>query len=535
MKKLFVICVLGGILATASGAGAEELWGTTFGAHSEIFLVDTSDGSISTYMDFGGLWFGDIAVNPTNTYLYVTHFGIGFDQLSQIDVATLNIQQTWTLPAGMNALAWKTGTSDKLYGIQGGGALDGDLYEITISGTTMTATLVGTIPSLASDGDIAQDPATGHWYATFLPANKTYLWDVDVIDPANSTQGPELGDYGDNTGRVYISALAFTEDGTLWGGSWGTNSGGTYSPLDLYTIDPLNGPAGLPPIYDLSGTLQGDGITGLASILHPDSVYWKGLTWSIRGASTTATVSVDDYLDISVLGNETGQGPDNWNVSAMLPSNINQANGGWVEFTWVGNEVVWPGHGPGCRAYIDTLENGFESMFQCGSIFNIEDFLANHHVYDSNTGTWPVAKWYGLGKRRDGVGVEHTFKVGMKTSGEVDIWFDGGLLDTFEASENLTFFEKAILGIDTANGTIGTGTYTDFRFGTCYGVTEPVLTVFRGGENLYHLVWDVEGPFDLEFDTSLTFESPDVIDVTGLTEYDYYTEEGHGFFRLKCE
>ena len=60
----------------------------------------------------------------------------------------------------------------------------------------------------------------------------------------------------------------------------------------------------------------------------------------------------------------------------------------------------------------------------------------------------------------------------------------------------------------------------------------PDLTISRLGGNVYHLVWDEAGFYDLEFDTSLTFDNPDVVDVTGLTEYDYSTGEDSGFFRL---
>jgi len=268
MKTIQVMCVLVVLGFSGWADAGEKLWGCTFGDKSEVFFVDTADGSVSRYKDFGAVWFGDVAADPANANLYVTSWGSnGFDVLSRMDVATLTVQETWTLPAGMNALAWKTGSADTLYGIRGGGAVNGDLYEITVSGAGMSASLVGTIPSMASDGDIARDPTTGDWYATFLPESKTYLWDVDVATPAASTQGPELGDWGLDTGRVYISGLAFTRDGTLWGGSWGTNSGGTYSPLDLYTIDAASGPAGLAPVWDLSGALGGAGITGLAVVI----------------------------------------------------------------------------------------------------------------------------------------------------------------------------------------------------------------------------------------------------------------------------
>ena len=61
----------------------------------------------------------------------------------------------------------------------------------------------------------------------------------------------------------------------------------------------------------------------------------------------------------------------------------------------------------------------------------------------------------------------------------------------------------------------------------------PELQITLTGEDTYHLSWDEAGAYDLEFDTSLAFDSPDAVDVTGLTEYDYNTGEGRGFFRLK--
>lgn len=60
----------------------------------------------------------------------------------------------------------------------------------------------------------------------------------------------------------------------------------------------------------------------------------------------------------------------------------------------------------------------------------------------------------------------------------------------------------------------------------------PDLTITRPTLDTYHLVWDEAGFFNLEFDTSATFDDPDVTDVTGLTEYDHATTEDRTFFRL---
>ncbi len=60
----------------------------------------------------------------------------------------------------------------------------------------------------------------------------------------------------------------------------------------------------------------------------------------------------------------------------------------------------------------------------------------------------------------------------------------------------------------------------------------PNLVISSEIENTYHLTWGEAGFFDLEFDISISFDDPDVVDVTGITEYDYYTEKNKGFFRL---
>jgi hypothetical protein len=64
-------------------------------------------------------------------------------------------------------------------------------------------------------------------------------------------------------------------------------------------------------------------------------------------------------------------------------------------------------------------------------------------------------------------------------------------------------------------------------------IEPPDLVISSAGGNMYHLSWAEAGPYDLEFDSSPDFNSPVAVDVTGLTEYDYYTEETQGIFRLK--
>jgi len=79
--------------------------------------------------------------------------------------------------------------------------------------------------------------------------------------------------------------------------------------------------------------------------------------------------------------------------------------------------------------------------------------------------------------------------------------------------------------------TVSEGLYQPIYY-FCRMADAPDLAISRLSENTYRLAWPEAGFFDLEFDTSPAFDSPDVTDVTGLTEYDYATNESRGFFRL---
>lgn len=63
----------------------------------------------------------------------------------------------------------------------------------------------------------------------------------------------------------------------------------------------------------------------------------------------------------------------------------------------------------------------------------------------------------------------------------------------------------------------------------------PRLQIFFNGSNTYYLVWDEAGSYDLQFDTSLSFDNPQSIDVTNLTQYSYATDGEILFFRLKSK
>jgi choice-of-anchor C domain-containing protein len=239
--------------------GASRVWGCTFGPHSEIFQLDTATGAVIAYQDFGNLNFADVAVDPSDTFLYAVHLGTGYNQLSKIDTATLTVRQTWTLPSevSINALTWKAGTADTLYGIQEGGADSSILYELTLGATGPSVRTVGLIPVGGSGGDLAEDPATGQWWAAFMEDDTASLVSVDTLKPEASVFGPTLD-------RAYVDALEYDGNGTLWAASSATIAGATYGTREVYRIQINGGNTVITPVCDLSAALQGDGISGLA-------------------------------------------------------------------------------------------------------------------------------------------------------------------------------------------------------------------------------------------------------------------------------
>ena len=209
------------------------------------------------------------------------------------------------------------------------------------------------------------------------------------------------------------------------------------------------------------------------------AVDWKGLTWTVYGANTTAVVNVDGGLDITVLGGQSGDpGNDNWVLHSLLPTNLIQANGPWVEFkikdTYAGDADVG-----GPRGFVDTDINGWttETMWQGGIYAEYPNYYLNHNVYDFDSGGWAndPNDWYTGPVRTAG---EHVVKFGMGPGGDVDMWFDGVLGQTISASADCTFFKRMYLGVTTVPGTTFTATYNDLSWGTGYvNVPEPATLI----------------------------------------------------------
>jgi hypothetical protein len=214
----------------------------------------------------------------------------------------------------------------------------------------------------------------------------------------------------------------------------------------------------------------------MVSAASATTVSWKGLTWTMYGANTTAVVNGSGGLDITVLGGQSGDPvPDNWVLRSILPANMTQANAPWVEFkivdTYAGDKSVGAP-----RGFVDTTMNNKETMWQGGVLAGYQKNYLNHHVWDYTINDWVAGDWYVGPARTAG---EHTIKFGMRTDGTVDMWLDGVLGQTIAASPDCTIFEQMYLGVDTLSGTTFTGTYNDLQWGTGY-VPEPATVCLLG-------------------------------------------------------
>lgn len=205
-----------------------------------------------------------------------------------------------------------------------------------------------------------------------------------------------------------------------------------------------------------------------------DTVAWKGLTWTIRGASNSAVVTPDGYLSVSVLGGNSGDPePDNWAAYAK------PAGAMWMQFTFTD-----PGGGYSPRAYASgRVVGGGEMLVQGGVLapYYVPNTWVNAHIYTTG---WVFNDWTKIySERKPG---DHTFKVGLGPNGEVDVLYDGTLAAMYRVGESgfdwtADLLRIAYLGVDTASGTNATIVYKDFQYGTSYNpVPEPGTLMLLG-------------------------------------------------------
>ena len=145
-----------------------------------------------------------------------------------------------------------------------------------------------------------------------------------------------------------------------------------------------------------------------------------------------------------------------------------------------------------------------------------------------------------------GTGMEDAFNGGYYYSAPFDTPFAGLLvkLATGTTSQyrhqiiDFVPFEESILVQFQAVDSWGQEfqrTYETTAFWYQQPPAIPALNISRLSNTEYYLTWSPAGAYDLQFDTEWGFPSPDEVDVTGLTEYTYFTPGTEGHFRLKLK
>jgi hypothetical protein len=217
-----------------------------------------------------------------------------------------------------------------------------------------------------------------------------------------------------------------------------------------------------------------------APVTGPGTIDWKGLTWTVD-ANAQAEV-VDGNLYIEVNGETADPAFDNWNVHANLPT-LDYTGGAWFKFAFLDSSFDSLGGGP--RAYLDTWEGETEYMYQGGILPDYASYFTNYALF---SGTWGPSSFFGAGDRATG---EHSFTVEMTADNEVNLYFDNILRGTIASAETPSYFETAFLGITSdswTTGSFGSGTYTDFAYGTGSAPVPVPAAVWLLGSGLMGLI-----------------------------------------------
>ncbi|OHB49843.1 MAG: hypothetical protein A2Y10_09465 [Planctomycetes bacterium GWF2_41_51] len=189
------------------------------------------------------------------------------------------------------------------------------------------------------------------------------------------------------------------------------------------------------------------------------TIEWKGLEWTMRG-SASATIREGDSLEISVIpGSSNDPSPDNWVLTTPLPITTQ-----WVEFSFI--DTTGAGGLTVPRAYVDTSHDGGSTLIQGGGYSGYSTAYINYHWYKNG---WLINEWINLGTRTENS--EHTFKVGRRPDGSIDLYYDG-VLKANVTDINPPFFGRAYLGIQAEGTGTAFGTYTNFSYGDTY-IPEP--------------------------------------------------------------
>jgi len=237
-----------------------------------------------------------------------------------------------------------------------------------------------------------------------------------------------------------------------------------------------------------------------------DTVDWKGLAWTIRGDANSAIVTPEGYLSISVLGGNSGDpGNDNWALYShnFMPTTSSM----WMEFTFTDPGVTGIA---GPRAYAEARGTApFEMLMQGGAYHPNNPTYVNLNVWQDSQ--WKINNWnYPYANRPVG---DHTFKVGLGPNGEIDLFYDGNLVEAYRYGQSYSswngsayedvqftwipnYLNYAYLGVTTETGTSATIIYKDFQYGASYNPVPLPGTLLLLGSGLAGLgIWRRRGIF----------------------------------------
>jgi len=157
----------------------------------------------------------------------------------------------------VNALCAESDTS--LLAIEGGGVNNPHLMRINLDGSGDYSSLsdLGALPTGPSGGDLDKDPFTGKWYGAFEGSGQTEIWELNIANPASSTQASAHS-------VTYLAGLSFRPNGT----TTAMSLAGSWNDRNLYEVNVTTSATTV--LHDLSTDLAGN-IFGLSPI-QPESV-----------------------------------------------------------------------------------------------------------------------------------------------------------------------------------------------------------------------------------------------------------------------
>jgi hypothetical protein len=271
------------LASPALAASQNDAWGVTGvnfmgpNDYSEVFKVDPATGAVTIVGAYtGSSTYSDIAMTPNGNLYTVGYDADGvtgttgnFYDFYRLDPTTAAMIGWWldVFRADgrqqVNALCAESDTS--LLAIEGGGVNNPHLMRINLDGSGDYSSLsdLGALPTGPSGGDLDKDPFTGKWYGAFEGSGQTEIWELNIANPASSTQASAHS-------VTYLAGLSFRPNGT----TTGVSLAGSWNDTWLYEVNVNT--SSTTQLWDLSIVHNGgDVITGNIfglSPIQPESV-----------------------------------------------------------------------------------------------------------------------------------------------------------------------------------------------------------------------------------------------------------------------